>query len=329
MMRETETQQPEQLQWPLTERAHRRVKKIGRILASSTITKKLLHPQHLLRMASLARQPIRRKKAAADAQLKLYAEIFSKGCLHYGYFDDPAIPPEEISIGAIGRAQHRYEELILELIKDHESPVLDVGCGMGNLIRLLRDRGFSPSGVTPDQYQCQYLHEAFPDLPFFHSKFEEMPYQELQQSFGTIINSESLQYIKLDTAVLLVKQLLKPGGRWIVIDYFKKSSGGRRSGHHWEDFVRQLDEHGMTITFERDITPHVLPTLAFVHFLGSRFGLPLATFASEKMKAKRPALAYLLEEVVTMGRESLVEHIEAMNPKTFANEKKYLLLSIE
>jgi SAM-dependent methyltransferase len=293
------------------------------------IAKRLLHPRHLFRMVSLARTPHRQRKAAADAQLQLYAQIFPEGHLNYGYFDDPAVAPEQISLGDIQRAQHRYAELIVEQILDHRSPVLDVGCGMGGLIRLLLDRGLSPTGLTPDQYQLQHLQKTFPNVPFLHSKFEEIPPEQFRHRFGTVINSESLQYIKLERAVPLVKALLTPGGRWIVADFFNIDATGKRAGHPWEAFAQQMDAHRLKIVQTRDITPHVLPTLAFFYHLGRQIGLPLTAFTVGKLAAKRPALHYLLDEVLTRGQAVLADRLETINPATFAKGKKYLLLVIE
>ena len=57
--------------------------------------------------------------------------------LHYGYFPDPTIKPEEISIKNIEDAQVLYSQKIINQIKHTKDAILDVGCGMGGLAKIL------------------------------------------------------------------------------------------------------------------------------------------------------------------------------------------------
>ena len=49
-------------------------------------------------------------------------------------------------------------------------------------------------------------------------KFEDF---STDKQFATIINSESLQYIDLDTAFNCASKLLSNNGKWIITDYFR------------------------------------------------------------------------------------------------------------
>ena len=44
----------------------------------------------------------------------------------------------------------KYVELIVEQILDKKNNVLDVGCGMGGLSKILYDRGMKVHSLTPD-----------------------------------------------------------------------------------------------------------------------------------------------------------------------------------
>ena len=53
-------------------------------------------------------------KANRDLELQLYGKMLKYDMLHYGYFDDPDVDPETISIKDVENAQKRYAEVIGE-----------------------------------------------------------------------------------------------------------------------------------------------------------------------------------------------------------------------
>ena len=300
--------------------------KARKIIGSSL--KRVIYPQHLWRVVKLQRGRKRVRQAHNDLQLKLYSEILPGDFLHYGYFDDPQIQPQDISLNDIHLAQLRYAELILEKIVDRSSPVLDVGCGMGGLIKLMLDRGLSPVALSPDKNQIRYIKSKYEQVPAIESKFEQIPCEEHMNRYGTIITAESLNYLKLDTALPLMEKLLKPGGRWIACDFFRIVEAKKRS-EHWGDFERRISQSGLRFVHQQDITLNVLPTISYVYMWGNDIALPVLNFFLENMRAKQPGVHYMLEEVIEMINKRAEIHLEVVNPDTFAANKKYMLLVLE
>jgi hypothetical protein len=135
--------------------------------------------------------------------------------------------------------------------------------------------------------------------------------------------------VKLAQGLAVMEQILRPGGRWILCDYFRTETGAHRSGHQWTEFTTALQANGWRIVSMEDITAHVLPTIAYVHMWGRRFGLPVAQFASERFERKRPALHYLLQDLISKAREDIQEHLDIVDPVIFARGKKYMTMVIE
>lgn len=294
-----------------------------------SVIKRLVYPKHLWKVISLQRNRKKGDRAKDDAQLKLYAQMLPSGFLHYGYFKDAAVRPEDISLNMLEQAQLDYAIKLADLILDKESPALDIGCGMGGLIKVLKDKGMNPIALSPDRNQIAYISEKYPDVKNFECKFEDMPVAGYEQKFGTLITSESLQYLKIDKALPLMQTLLKPGGRWIACDYFRVGEATERSGHNWQLFEAALKEHGFKIVFEEDITPHILPTIAYAHMWGTRIALPLKEYLFSKLKTKQPGFHYALEHALTGIDASIAKNMETVNPQTFASQKKYVLLAME
>ena len=247
--------------------------------------------------------------------------------IHYGYFDDIDITPEFISIGLFENAQRRYAEIIVEQIKDKKCCVLDVGCGMGGLSYYLLNSGFMVEALTPNKNQSKYIERMDHTLQCHNCKFESF---STDTKFGTVINSESLQYIPLDDAFERVERIITPDGRWIVTDCFQiKDHAQRKSVHALELFYQKAKEHSWNIIYERDITLNVLPTLKMVNVYVDRFLIPLSDYAEEKLKYKKAWLYYLTEQTRNSITGKLKKQVSLIDPEIFIAEKKYMLFVLE
>lgn len=288
-----------------------------------------VNPAHWVRAVQLQRGRKAHRHTFDDAQLALYSQILPSDFLHYGYFDDPALRPEEMSLACVARAQARYAELLLSLVGDPADPVLDVGCGMGGLCRMLTDRQFKPVALTPDRLQASHIASTQPGVPVIRCKFEALNAEEHRAEFGTVITSESLQYLKLTPALPILQTVLKPGGRWVACDYFHVRPSDDRSCHVWDEFTARLAETGWRITSQRDITAHVLPMLAYIHMWATRFGVPLMQFAFLRLRRKQPALHHLSAGAIELLDDLVARNINVIDPQRFARDKRYMLCVIE
>ncbi len=306
------------------------MRKVRLAAVVASVGSRIINPAHLLRAVRLQWARKREKRVYQDAQLALVAEFLPGGFLHYGYFDDPNLQPEDISLSDILAAQRRYAGLLIELVDDVAAPVLDVGCGMGTLSGMLLDRGFAPTALTPDRLQARHVEATYPRVPVIRCKFEDLPDPASHVGkYGTIITAESLQYLKLDRALPLLASILKPDGKWIACDYFRTGGDGGEggtSGHEWDTFCRRIARDGWRIDHERDITPHILPTLRCIHMWASRFGVPFLQFARLKLAAKQPALHYILQDVFQMLDGTIEDNLKIVDPAVFSRNKRYMQL---
>lgn len=278
-----------------------------------------------------ARRAARRQKFVArvrdDAQLKLYGELLPGGFLHYGYFENPHVAPREISLADVERAQLRYAREMLRGIGPDDGPVLDVGCGMGGLSRLLRDAGVETVALSPDRHQIAYVRATLPGVQTLEMRFEDLPASEYAGRYGVVLTAESLQYLEMEVALPLIGRVLRPGGRWVACDYFRTGDRGSEA-ETWESFVARLERHGFEVCSRRDITPHVLPTLAYLHLWGAEIGRPVLSFGVDKIKRKAPALHHLLKEALGTLDGRVEHHLDLVDPHRFAANYQYLLMEI-
>jgi cyclopropane fatty-acyl-phospholipid synthase-like methyltransferase len=285
------------------------------------------NPVNLIQAYRFHKNTGRYDRTVNDLELKLYSKILKNDMLHYGYFDDINTDPEFISIALLEKAQKRYAEIIEEQILEKSLPVLDVGCGMGGLSNFLLSKGINVEALTPDRNQIAYIERLDHGLVCHHSRFEKFV---SAKKFGTVINSESIQYLNLDAAFRNVDQIISPGGRWIITDVFRigeKSSN--KSGHRIGDLLIKIKEHGWKIAYERDITQHVLPTLKLLCMYVDRYLVPLSQYAEEKFTYKKAWVFYLTKNIREAIAEKCRKEILAIKPEVFLEEKRYMLYVLQ
>tara|TARA_B100000614_G_scaffold240411_1_gene240749 strand:- start:1634 stop:2521 length:888 start_codon:yes stop_codon:yes gene_type:complete len=290
-----------------------------------SIIKKILNPINLYKAYCLSKSK-KYTKANNDLELLLYSKIISTDMLHYGYFEDVNIDVESISIKDIELAQMKYIDLIINQIKNFEKPVLDVGAGMGGLSNALFKKKFNVHALTPDINQKKYIEFKYPHIKLYNMKFEDF---STKNKYGTVINSESLQYIKLDTAFKNINQILHDKGIWIITDYFRINSDGQnKSGHMYNDFINEVKNHDWKIIFEKDITLNSLPTIKYGKFFIDRFVRPSLEFGEEKLKLKSPEVNFFLKDLIKKIKIKFEKEITALDSNKFVKEKKYMLFVI-
>jgi SAM-dependent methyltransferase len=263
---------------------------------------------------------------ADDLELALYGAIFGNDFLHYGYFAQPPEDAESISLADLKRAMDDYATLLVERVRTGER-VLDVGCGMGGLLARLDRAGVRAVGVTPNTAHAAHIRARWPHIPLIESVFERLDAAALAPGFDAIVNAESFQYIEMDAGMRNVRALLVPGGRWIVLDYFRLNAAAKNpSGHLLAAFEAALARHGLAVVERIDVTENVLPTLAYGKLLATRFALPLARFASEKFFLRRPLAAYLFQPLVSARLDAV--RLDTLDPEAFRRDKRYLLMTL-
>jgi SAM-dependent methyltransferase len=263
---------------------------------------------------------------AHDLELALYGAVFGNNFLHYGYFAEPPADPEAISLAQVKQAMDDYASLLVARVRPGER-VLDIGCGMGGLLARLDAAGARPTGLTPNRSHATHIRAQWPHIPLLEGTLESFDPAVLPDRYDAVINSESFQYIELDAGIERVKAFLAPGGRWIVIDYFRLRADSRnKSGHLLADFDAAVARHGLRVVERVDVTENVLPSLAYARVLAERFALPVAHFFSEKFFLRHPFLGYLFQPGVRAKLANV--RLDTLDPAVFRREKRYLLYTL-
>lgn len=283
---------------------------------------KFINPYHLFKAWRYKRASSEFDKSTFDLELYLYSKILRNDMLHYGYFENTEIESDSISLKDVEDAQVKYAQNIIDHITNKDGLILDVGCGMGGLANMLTENDLKAEALTPNKNQIAHIKHKYPHIPCYQLRFENY---ETNKKYGTVINSESFQYIPLDIAFEKVGKMIEPGGTWIVVDYFRLHGRGINiSSGLLEDFIKKADEDNWEIVYQQDITRNVLPTIKLASMYAERFLLPVKHFAFEKIRFKQPFLYYFVRDLKEKVDFKLTKELAAVDPVKFVDEKKYM-----
>lgn len=235
--------------------------------------------------------------------LLLARQLFNLDDLHFGMWDDGL----EVRLSNIPLAQQRFSDYLIDKIPplDGGEPlrVLDVGCGTGQLLCRLLERGYRADGVSPSHTLNQLIlkrlsgmvtanHEA----QLFPCRFEDMDTSNLTGLYDVILFSESFQFIKIHRALEKLGELLKPNGLVLICDVFSLTGPKQdpiRSGHGLEKFFRLVDESPFIQLADEDITRRVSPTIALLEEVMQNRVKPAMDSVHHYLRGKHPVITHL------------------------------------
>ncbi len=265
----------------------------------------------------------KRHSVGVELELQLYATMFESDFLHAGYFRNIPIDPQDISLRMVTEVMQAYTDLVVERIAPGQR-VLDIGCGLGGLLRMLRERGIDATGLTPSAAHAESIRRRVPGVPVIVGSFEALDPASYRHAFDVAVSMESFHNVPLDAGLRNMREVVKPGGKWIVVDYYRlHEKTYNRSGHLLTAFREAISRHGLRVIEELDISENTVPTLAYAHCFASRIGLPLLDFGAARFFRKHPVLEYLLQDAFAEARGRL--RLDALDPKVAERDKRYFL----
>lgn len=200
-----------------------------------------------------------------------------------------------------------------ELPADKNAPILDVGCGFGQMLMRLKDAGYSKiKGIDIGNESVDFCRKSGLDVVQIQSikEFSELS----QQRFQLILMSHVLEHIPKDEVIenlMAIRGMLLPGGSFIVMVPNAQSA----TGVYWmyEDYTHyQLFTAGSLI--------YVLKSAGFqsIEFLDPKCLKGLSVF----QRVKRRIFLRLYELKTNFWNRATASSFHKPSPRIFSFELK-------
>ncbi len=181
--------------------------------------------------------------------------------LHYGYW--PQDLP--VNIKNLRTAQENYTNFLLSQIPEGVKTILDVGCGSGHTSKILSEKGYKVSCVSPSPVLSTKVRELMGETcNVYECKYEDL---KTEDKFDLVLFSESFQYIKIQRSLAKTLDVLNPGGYVLISDVFRKDvelkpgENGVGGGHLLSKFYKQAKENSFEPIKDIDITDQTMPNM--------------------------------------------------------------------
>ena len=204
----------------------------------------------------------RKSEVSRDVGLEigliLARNLLKSNHLHYGYWPGGL----EVHFTNLRTAQENYASLLLSHVPPGVRRVLDVGCGSGQLAKMLTHAGCHVDCISPSPCLNAQARLLLGDGScVFDGLYEQF---ETSNRYALILFSESVQYVNPEQAVEKSLRLLASPGYLLICDFFRKDVPGKSpigGGHMLDKFYRTLGAHRLEILEDLDLTGEVAPTL--------------------------------------------------------------------
>ena len=178
--------------------------------------------------------------------------------LHYGYWNGSL----EVDITNLHTAQDKYTQFVMSHIPDGVKTILDVGCGTGQIAKMLIDSGYLVDCVSPSDYMNKHIRELLGDKSYIF----KCPYEEIETTnrYDMVWFCESFQYIDLEKALSNTNRLLNPGGFLLICDIFRRDIDSKSimgGGHNINKFHSLIEQFPFRLVENKDITEQTAPNM--------------------------------------------------------------------
>lgn len=276
-----------------------------------------------------------------EAGLVLAQQLLGIDDLHYGLWDDDL----DLTISNLPVAQQRYSDQLISCLPETgaNTRILDIGSGTGHLIEQCLNKGYHIDGVSPSDSLSKMIHERIEDRKdcdtnLFECRFEDFPVEENLAKYDAAYFSESFQYIAMDKAFEILQKILKPNGKVVICDFFKRSDADMTAegantfggGHDYVEFQKILESIPFEVKNNIDITTKVSRNIGLLNdVLMNRLGPSLVTLGTF-LSSRHPKTYWLLTRPFAKRFKKLKEKYFSghRSQETFERFKTYHLIEL-
>jgi SAM-dependent methyltransferase len=201
----------------------------------------------------------------------------------------------------IGR-RRLLKSLLSSLSVPQDSPIIDVGCGVGSNLELLKSVGLKVIGIDFEIYSLSLAKRRFSTIPFIHGDLLSLPFKT--NSIETIIATDILEHLDDDSiGIKEIHRALKQKGSVILTVPALKSLWGiqdvvgmHKRRYSRKEFLKKIEEEGFIVLK----SSYFNFFLFFPIFLGRRLIRLLGLKIESENKINSPLINFFLRNIFSI-----------------------------
>jgi SAM-dependent methyltransferase len=211
--------------------------------------------------------------------------------LHYGYWTRGI----EVDIANLYLAQDEYARFVISHIPDGVKTILDVGCGTGQIAKMLLDKGYHVDCVSPSPFLTKRVRELLGE----RTNVFECFYEDLQTDnrYDMIVFCESFQYVNMEQAFINTSKFLNIGGYLLICDVFRKdthSNSVMSGGHKLSKFKDLVAKFPFKLIENVDITEETSPNMDLFNDVQKNVVYPVINIGVRLLESRYPIALKIL-----------------------------------
>lgn len=183
-----------------------------------------------------------------------------------------------------------------------EIPVLDIGCGVGSNLALLKSLGFRVFGMDSAIYGLSLAKKKFPAIPLINGDLMSLPFKT--DSIGLIVATDILEHLDADTLGMkeIHRTLLRGGKAVFTVPAFRflwgiqDVVGMHKRRYSRTELVRKIEQEGLEVL--RSSYFNFL--LFFPILLGRRFIHLLRLSIESENKINSPWINFIFNKIFSL-----------------------------
>ncbi len=212
--------------------------------------------------------------------------------LHYGYWKN--IEPKLVNLA---EAQTKYAEFLTSNIPAGVKTILDVGCGTGQMAKLLTEKGYEVDCVSPSHFLAEKTRKLLNEKTIvYECFFEDL---KTEKKYDLVMFSESFQYMKPEQSLPKAASLLNSDAGILICDVFRKpllnESSPLPGGFQLERVYNVAKNCGLNLEKELDITNETAVNIDIEHQFFMEVAQPVAGLIEKLLESRYPLILKLVK----------------------------------
>lgn len=118
---------------------------------------------------------------------------------------------------------------------------IDIGCGTGNYINALTERGLSFIGVDPSDTMLKVAKQQNPNIEFLNSRVEKLPFNDTYFD-GAITTFTLHHWENVEIGLREINRILKPGAQFVMLSFTPEQMDRYWLRHYFPEMIKRSGE---------------------------------------------------------------------------------------